>query len=132
MRGGIALVNSSFKSRLMLWLIAPFIHVYMFWHWVVLRVLAGDAFKKRGLALNDRVEGVSGPTEARRLYLYSEADKMVDYRAIEAHAADAKAKGFDVKLEKFVGSPHVAHARADEKAYWGAVRELWDGNGGLG
>jgi hypothetical protein len=60
----------------------------------------------------------------RRVYLYSRADEMVDWRAVEAHAAEAKAKGYVVTMEEFVGSRHVGHVQADGGRYWAAVRRL--------
>ncbi|UPK95652.1 hypothetical protein LCI18_006587 [Fusarium solani-melongenae] len=68
------------------------------------------------------------PHEIRRTYIYSERDTMVDYKVIEAHAAEAEKLGFQVRREKFDGSPHVAHARHDEARYWGAVEQTWEGS----
>ena len=53
-----------------------------------------------------------------RAYVYSKADKFVDYRAIEEHANHAEKNGFVVvKREKFEGSTHIAHARAEPQRY---------------
>jgi len=72
--------------------------------------------------------GGGGGGEVRRTYIYSEADALVDWRDVESHAAAAVENGFrDVRLEKFEGSMHVAHARADEGRYWRVVRETWEG-----
>ena len=53
-----------------------------------------------------------------RLYLYSQAD--------EKHAEEARKAGLDVKIERFEGSPHVAHARSDPERYWSAVKKVWE------
>ncbi|KAF5622255.1 transmembrane 53-B [Fusarium tjaetaba] len=65
--------------------------------------------------------------EIRRTYIYSEGDELIDYRDLEAQAAEAEKMGFDVHMEKFDGSLHVAHARKDEARYWSAVQKTWSG-----
>ncbi|KAF5545464.1 transmembrane 53-B [Fusarium napiforme] len=65
--------------------------------------------------------------EIRRTYIYSEGDELIDYRDLEAQASEAGKLGFDVHLEKFDGSLHVAHARKDEARYWSAVQKTWSG-----
>lgn len=67
-------------------------------------------------------------TELRRLYLYSEEDQLVYYKDLEQHAADAKKAGYSVWLEKFDGTPHVAHARKYPERYWKMVRDFWQGD----
>ncbi|KAI0146365.1 hypothetical protein GGR57DRAFT_494229 [Xylariaceae sp. FL1272] len=70
----------------------------------------------------------------RRVYIYSHVDALIDSSAIEAHAADAQAKGYSVTLEKYENSAHVALVRTDESRYWKIVRqvmedsEMGDGN----
>ena len=76
-------------------------------------------------AINDRglVRGV-GEGEGgkpRRCYVYSDVDELVHWRDVERHAGDAEAKGWVVQREKFLGSPHVAHMKADPERYWGVV-----------
>ena len=62
--------------------------------------------------------------EVRRVYIFSEADKLCPSSAVEAHAADAKTQGFDVQLERFEGSEgHIAHMRTDADRYWRIVQE---------
>lgn len=75
------------------------------------------------LVHNDRAENRS---ECRRTYIYSEEDKLVDYRHVEEHAAAAAANGYVPRLEKFSGGQHVAHVRVDEQRYWGVVRGTWE------
>ncbi|CAG9984849.1 unnamed protein product [Clonostachys byssicola] len=66
-------------------------------------------------------------TEAHRVYIYSGTDVLIDDKGVESHAADAEAKGFSVKLERFENSAHVAHARTDEHRYWEIVKKTWSG-----
>ncbi|KAF2967061.1 hypothetical protein GQX73_g6514 [Xylaria multiplex] len=69
--------------------------------------------------------------EMRRVYIYSPSDALIDYKGVEAHAAEAKAKGFSVELEKYEGSAHVAHLRKDETRYWDIVRKIVGDSGVL-
>jgi len=65
--------------------------------------------------------------ETKRVYIYSEVDDMVPWHDIEDHAAEARRIGFNVKLEKFVRSGHVAHARVGNgERYWRIVEQLWN------
>lgn len=65
--------------------------------------------------------------EIRRAYIYSPADLLTNYRDVEAHAAEAEAKGFSVALEKYENSAHVAHLRKDESRYWDIVKRTMRG-----
>jgi len=51
---------------------------------------------------------------------------MIPDAEVESHAADASAKGFDVRLEKFEDTSHVAHAKVHPGRYWTAIRKLWE------
>ncbi|KAK0641736.1 hypothetical protein B0T16DRAFT_334240 [Cercophora newfieldiana] len=83
-----------------------------------------DWMKAWGDSHNDRGKN----REVRRVYMYSEGDELVSFRFVEAHAKHAEEKGFAVRLERFEGTPHVAHARgASEERYWGLVRAAWEG-----
>ena len=66
------------------------------------------------------------PVEAVRLYVYSTADKLIQWQDVEAHAREAEAKGYKVQMVKYLDSPHAAHLLHDEKRYWSAVTGLWD------
>ncbi|KAK3938859.1 hypothetical protein QBC46DRAFT_264508 [Diplogelasinospora grovesii] len=113
-------------SPLMKFLFAPLLHAVVMWSWVMGRILVGKggffALLARSHNLPDREK-----VEVRRTYIYSKEDKLVDYRDVEEHAADAKQKGFSVRKEEFIGSAHVAHVRKDEGRYWRVVRETWEG-----
>ncbi|KAF2792365.1 hypothetical protein K505DRAFT_418496 [Melanomma pulvis-pyrius CBS 109.77] len=56
-----------------------------------------------------------------RVYLYSKADAMVDWKEVEVHADEAAAKGWNVQKIKFEKSPHVGHIMEDPEKYWGAI-----------
>ncbi|KAF4984511.1 hypothetical protein FZEAL_320 [Fusarium zealandicum] len=80
------------------------------------------------LAFWGRTHNEARAHEARRTYIYSETDALVTYQAVEAHATEAEKLGFQVRREKFDGSPHVAHARKYETEYWAVVKSTWEGN----
>ncbi|KAK7216186.1 hypothetical protein V2G26_004189 [Clonostachys chloroleuca] len=101
----------------------PFLYIWAI-GWSVLVVLglvttSGDWAKAHS---NKTVE-----TEARHVYIYSDTDVLIDDKGVESHAADAEAKGFSVRLERFEDSAHVAHARKDEHRYWDIVKKTWGG-----
>ncbi|KAI0503238.1 hypothetical protein F5B22DRAFT_629965 [Xylaria bambusicola] len=66
--------------------------------------------------------------EMRRVYIYSPSDALIDYKVVEAHAAEAQTKGFSVALERYEGSAHVAHVRKDVTRYWKIVERLMEGS----
>lgn len=73
--------------------------------------------------LNDRN---SWTNERRRCYIYGEADKMVRWRDVEAHAEEAQSLGLAVGTEKFENSRHCAHVRVGGgKRYWEIVDQVW-------
>lgn len=69
--------------------------------------------------------------EKGRMYVYSEEDELVGWRDVEAHMAEARARGVKVRGEKFAGTGHVGHARGGGNAerYWEVVKSFWDGEG---
>jgi hypothetical protein len=89
--------------------------------WYTLTGGMGPTDKMRGFA---NAEGAVDLT-AKRCYIYSKEDELVEPGDVLEHARDAKAKGVDVRVEEFVGTKHVAHVRGHEKRYWGLVREVW-------
>ncbi|KAJ7623619.1 hypothetical protein FB45DRAFT_111334 [Roridomyces roridus] len=61
-----------------------------------------------------------------RLYLYSDADYLMQVASVRAHIAGVRKAGMmNVSAEEFRGSEHVQHAHKDPERYWGAVRQLW-------
>ena len=60
-----------------------------------------------------------------RLYFYSEADKMVNWKDIEDHAESAKELGWPIEMVKFNGTEHVHHMRNAEDTYWNSISQIW-------
>ncbi|KZV82207.1 hypothetical protein EXIGLDRAFT_627377, partial [Exidia glandulosa HHB12029] len=61
-----------------------------------------------------------------RVYIYSTSDSVVKVEDVEAHVEAARTAGLHVDTEKFTTpSPHVGHARTDERRYWEAVARTW-------
>ncbi|KAK3304878.1 uncharacterized protein B0T15DRAFT_255070 [Chaetomium strumarium] len=110
-----------------LWLVAPFVHLIVMMYWVQ-HMLIG---RGRSGPLYVVARGLNGPaarrSEVRRTYVYGPADRLVDWRDVEAHAREAAEEGFRVRRERFDGSEHVAHVRLDGERYWRVVRETWEG-----
>ncbi|PKS13075.1 hypothetical protein jhhlp_000416 [Lomentospora prolificans] len=101
-------------------------------HLLVLVLLLYYAFSARKTADGGKVGKEMNSNEMieagrRRVYLFSDADEMVAAKDVKEHAAEAKEKGLDVRLENFGSSPHVAHMRTDGKRYWSAIKDVWDG-----
>jgi len=99
---------------------APFLYAFAAF-WTVSMTVGllpnslGDWYKSHN---ND----TGNTAEVRRVYIYSPADTLTDHKDVEAHAAEAKTKGFSVALEKYEHSAHVAHVRKDENRYWEIVK----------
>ncbi|KAJ7082857.1 hypothetical protein B0H15DRAFT_851747 [Mycena belliarum] len=60
-----------------------------------------------------------------RLYVYSKGDEMVPWTDVEESATRAAGAGVDVRMLRFEGSAHVAHARDHPGEYWEAVKKTW-------
>ncbi|RKU48508.1 hypothetical protein DL546_006180 [Coniochaeta pulveracea] len=65
--------------------------------------------------------------KARRLYLVSAQDAMVDVRDVVSHARDGREKGFAVGVVTFKDAPHCALITEDADRYWAAVKDSWEG-----
>lgn len=76
-------------------------------------------------AVNDVGENGLSTLNTAKLYLYSKEDEIILWNDIEAHAAEAREKGFDVQLEMFEGTPHVGHMKMHTEQYWGAIEKRW-------
>lgn len=64
----------------------------------------GDFLRQWAQLLNDPEQA----QEDRRLYLYSDVDKLIPEKEIESHADEAEARGFAVRRELFIGSQHIS------------------------
>lgn len=112
---------SFLPARLLLLLL---IYLVVSVYWVVF-VPSGipDPIERVRRALSSRTVM---PEETKRCYIYSEADPMVGWHDVEAHARDAAEEGFVVQREKFEGSGHCAHIRVGGgMKYWAIVNTLW-------
>jgi hypothetical protein len=104
----------------------PFVHllICLFWLKYIVTPWGKNPLVETARRHNDR----SLVKEVRRSYIYSEEDVMIPWRGVERHAAAAREKGFEVRLEKFGGSLHVAHMVADAERYWRIVKATWEGS----
>lgn len=64
--------------------------------------------------------------KAARLYLTSEADKIVDSRDVEEHRNQAVAKGMTTDILRFHRAGHCSLVLENEAAYWNAVESGWE------
>lgn len=87
--------------------------------WVLRRHHAG-AYSRTAVNAGDIIA-----VPARRLYLYSQADDIIQAKDVEAHAAQARGLGFGVDLAEFNGSEHVGHMRRHPQQYWKAIADSW-------
>ena len=103
---------------------APLVHILCFFMLMRYRLMGvTDSSAMWARARNDRTKIL----EHARSYAYSEEDKVVDWRDVEEHAAEAAELGFVVvRREKFAGSHHVGHSRMDPERYWSLVKDTWD------
>ena len=92
------------------------------WWLIMFGLRMENPFETLWQGLNNREQ----VKEKKRVYIYSDVDVMVPCHDIEEHATEAREAGFDVGLEKFLGSGHVAHVRTGNgERYWGIIDHLW-------
>ncbi|KAH8904088.1 hypothetical protein BR93DRAFT_162340 [Coniochaeta sp. PMI_546] len=122
-RGSIVAFGATVPKGWRRTLALPLVHllVLSFWAWYVVSGRDGLAWYA------ERHNDKSLVREVRRSYCYSEEDLPIPWRGIERHAARARERGFEARLEKFGGSLHVAHMVSDPERYWRIVRETWEG-----
>ncbi|UZP38350.1 hypothetical protein NXS19_006166 [Fusarium pseudograminearum] len=113
-------------SKLQLFLLSPLIYIFSsFWQLSRNLGITRDWLLYWGKTHNE-VEGKK-ERELRRSYIYSDKDDLVLPADVEMQASQAVELGFNVRMEKFNGSKHVAHARHDDERYWGIVQRTWEG-----
>jgi hypothetical protein len=66
-------------------------------------------------------------SDARRLYLVSAKDVMVDVKDVVSHAREGREKGFEVGVVPFKNAPHCALVTEDADRYWAAIEDTWEG-----
>lgn len=64
--------------------------------------------------------------EARRLYLTSKGDTIVETGEVRTHWEGAKGKGLKTEMVVFERAGHCCLLMEDEEAYWGAVEKCWE------
>jgi hypothetical protein len=106
-------------------LIVPIAHLVSGSFWVWSRIFGGEDW------LTSWAQAANGPSRERevcRSYAYSRADPLIESRIVEAHAEDARRRGFTVVHAADFGdkSSHVAHARTDPTRYWTLVADTWE------
>lgn len=84
-----------------------------------------DAVSLARKAINDKslVQAANAKGVLTRCYIYSDSDDLVDWRDVEKHASESEVSGWVVHREKFQGTPHVGHMRAQPERYWSIVKE---------
>lgn len=122
-RGSVAAYGATLPPGWRRAVALPLVHLLVIVYWVWNAVSGRDVLRYWGGRHNDRAL----VREARRSYVYSEEDMLIPWRAVERHAAEARQRGFEPRLEKFTGSSHVAHMVRDPERYWRVVRETWEG-----
>ena len=119
-----ALSSALPQQRQMRFLLSVFVYVIVSAYWLALVPWGTqDPIERTRRRLNDR-QIVQG--EVLRKYLYSDVDTMVPSREVVLHARDAEDNGFKFELERFKGTAHCAHIRADGgQRYWAIVQDAW-------
>lgn len=102
-----------------LWITLILIKVYQ----TITRTPDAVSFARR--AINDAtlVQAANARGARTRCYIYSDGDDLVNWRDVEKHASESEASGWVVRREKFEGTPHVGHMRAQPERYWSIVKE---------
>jgi len=116
---------SAVTNPLFQWPLRAFMLAIFCTYWLYRRItFKGDYFDAmRRKLLDPQVLSHGGP----RTYIYSYADKLINPKAVEVHAADAKRLGLHANLEKFENTPHVNHlGKGNQERYFDVVRRTWD------
>lgn len=90
-------------------------------------VVYGDdplAYTRKAILDPEFVVARTSAGKIETCYIYSDADELVPWKDVEEHAALASKGSRVVELEKFIGTPHVGHMRADPERYWGIVKMM--------
>ncbi|KAJ3212230.1 hypothetical protein HDU67_003950 [Dinochytrium kinnereticum] len=99
--------------------LTAFFFLYGIW-----RYLRGDRQTPVERAAKNVVSTRSGGLQGPRLYLYSKADRLVNYQHVEAYQDITKADGDTVYAKRFEESEHVKHAAKYPNEYWGEVDKI--------
>jgi hypothetical protein len=107
-------------SRLWTSILVVVIYIYAkMKHWIFRMEPPIDSMRRW---LNDR-KAIG--KETRKLYLYSDGDRLVLGGDVKEHALHARENGYYVKEKNFGESRHVGHMRANPEMYWQEILEIW-------
>ena len=62
---------------------------------------------------------------AKRVYLYSDKDELVQNSSVEAHIKELKGKGYTLTSRNLGETRHVGHMRANPELYWSEILRAW-------
>ena len=104
---------------------APLAHILTSCLWIANRLSNREDLVEKWAGVSNNP---AHKQETCRSYVYSRADKIVESWVVEAHAAEARSRGFSVVHTADFGdmSAHVAHARKDPQRYWAVVTSTWE------
>lgn len=114
----LQLSNSAIIRVVGAWLTYVFFGFYMIMK-MALRVK--DDITRVRLDLNDPALFTR---DTPRLYLYSKADTLIEWKHVEDHAREAEILGYNVRVEVFEKAPHCALVKEDSERYWKAIQDL--------
>jgi DNA repair protein RAD57 len=66
-------------------------------------------------------------SQVRRLYLYSAADRMVNFDDVQSHMEAARELKYQVGSVLFKNAQHCALIVEDDAKYWAAIERFWRG-----
>ena len=79
----------------------------------------------RCLPFREEPDGLPIP----HLFLYSMADKLVDWKRVEEFANLVEGHGAAVRKERYEKTSHVLHWKGEDEGgmgrYWGSIEETW-------
>jgi len=64
-------------------------------------------------------------SHTRRLYLYSAADRMVNFEDVQSHMEAAREQNYQVESILFERAQHCALIMEDSAKYWAAIESFW-------
>jgi hypothetical protein len=122
-KGGFYAMSQGFPKGLMYYPVAVIVYL-MFIAWSISSTVLGTTtIVDKGRAQLNDWDIVD--EKAKRLYVYSEKDRIVGSDDVEEHAKEAKEMGSEVRMVKFEESAHVQHMLTHGDEYWKVVKELW-------
>lgn len=81
--------------------------------------------------VRDLREELNDPTtfgnKASRLYIYTKEDVMVDWKAVQSHAEDARSQGYQVDEVSFQHGSHCGLIMENADQYWSVIHKAWKG-----